>query len=61
VYSLLSVDELFVVGSKINSNFKFIYKSEYIIIRLSKLNYDKHYIIYLLELLKYIVKAIKVV
>lgn len=61
VYSLLSVDELFVVGSKINSNFKFIYKNEYIIIRLSKLNYDKHYIIYLLELLKYIVKAIKVV
>ncbi len=58
VIKKLVIDDLFINSSKINSKFKFIYKNKYLLISLTKSNLKKHYIYYLLDLIKYINKKI---
>ena len=59
VYSHLNVEELFIETTRICTRFNFAYRGGSIDISLNKENLDKHYINYILDLLKYIDNAIK--
>ncbi len=54
IYSKLSIENLFVKANQINTKFAFVYRNNYIILSLLKLNYDKNYLCYILDILKYI-------
>ncbi len=56
VYSKINIENLFVEATHINSKFAFVYRNNYIILSLLKLNYEKNYLYYILDLLKYINK-----
>lgn len=56
IYNKLSIEELFVKANQINTKFNFAYRNNYIMISFQKLNYEKNYLYYLLDLLKYINK-----
>ncbi len=54
IYKKLDIEELFVKATRLNTKFAFIYRNNFIMLSLLKLNYEKHYLYYILELLKYI-------
>lgn len=54
IYKKLNIEELFINATRLNSKFAFVYRNNFIILSLLKLNYDKHYLYYILEILKYI-------
>lgn len=54
IYSKLSIENLFVKANQINTKFAFVYRNNYIILSLLKLNYEKNYLCYILDILKYI-------
>lgn len=54
----MEIEKLFINASKINTKFKFIYKNKFLLISLTKANLEKNYIMYFLELVKYINKKI---
>lgn len=54
IYSKLVIENLFVKANQINSKFSFVYRNTYIMISLLKINYEKNYLYYILDLLKYI-------
>jgi transcription-repair coupling factor (superfamily II helicase) len=54
IYKNLNIEDLFVYSTRINSKFAFIYRNNFIVLSLLKLDYEKHYLYYILEILKYI-------
>lgn len=54
IYRKLNIENLFVYATRLNSKFAFVYRNNYIVLSLLKLNYEKHYLYYILEILKYI-------
>lgn len=58
IYKKLNIEELFIYATRLNSKFAFVYRNNYIVLSLLKLNYDKHYLYYILEILKYIKKEV---
>lgn len=58
VYKNLNIENLFVYTTRLNSKFAFVYRNNFIILSLLKLNYEKHYLYYILDVLKYIQKEV---
>lgn len=54
IYKNLNIENLFVYSTRLNSKFAFVYRNNFIVLSLLKLKYDKHYLYYILEILKYI-------
>ena len=54
VYKNLNIEKLFITSTHITTRFNFSYNGNAIIISLNKINSDKHYINYILDLLLYI-------
>ncbi len=54
IYKKLNIENLFVYSTRINSKFAFVYRNNFIVLSLLKLEYEKHYLYYILEILKYI-------
>ena len=54
VYRDLNIEKLFITSTHITTRFNFSYNGNAIIISLNKINSDKHYINYILDLLLYI-------
>ena len=54
IYEKLSVEDLFIHATRINTKFNFIYRGSSIFIDLTKINLEKHYIFYVTNLLIYI-------
>ena len=54
VYRNLNIEKLFITSTHITTRFNFSYNGNAIIISLNKINSDKHYINYILDLLLYI-------
>ena len=58
IYKNLNIENLFVYATRLNSKFAFVYRNNFILLSLLKLNYDKHYLYYILDILKYIQKEV---
>ncbi len=54
IYKKLDIENLFVYTVRLNSKFAFVYRNNFIVLSLLKLDYEKHYLYYILEVLKYI-------
>lgn len=54
IYNKLNIENLFVYTMRLNSKFAFVYRNNFIVLSLLKLDYEKHYLYYILEVLKYI-------
>ena len=54
IYKKINIEELFVFTTRLNSKFAFVYRNNFIILSLLKLKYERHYLYYILEVLKYI-------
>ena len=59
IYKKLSIENLFIAATRINSKFAFVYRNNFIVLSLLKLNYENHYLYYILEILKYIKNEVK--
>ena len=58
IYKKLNIEDLFVYATRLNSKFAFVYRNSFILLSLLKLNYEKHYFYYILDILKYIQKEV---
>ena len=58
IFKNINIENLFVYTTRLNSKFAFVYRNNYILLSLLKLNYEKHYLYYILDVLKYIKKEV---